>query len=774
MTESLNVVALISGGKDSFFSLHHCIANGHRVIALANLQPPSKPHVASAPVDSNHSELAKDEGKSESLVTDLQSYMYQTVGHNLVPFYGEALGLPLYCQSIIGEAVDASKYYDSQMSVNDYRSKEDNSLDETESLLTLLRIVVAAHPEINALCSGAILSSYQRTRIESVAVRMELVPLSYLWQYPSLPPSSQEGLLDDMTALGFDARIVKVASGGLDESLLWSNLMESRVRSKIRKAMNRFGGSILGEGGEYETVVIDGPPTIWKRRLVVQAESFQPHKKTNSDGTALLTFNRDNVRTVQKEVCGACDDLKLPRQISHWDPLFEKLLKILPHPIEQSATMNDPSDHETVWASDPTWNIRPQEQIVGSLLYLSNISKTVQGGTASEEMGLICNHVVEILRGYGRSASDIVFTTIILRSFNNDFLPVNEIYARLFTKPNPPARVTVSTHLPPGTNVLLSITVDLGGRSDQEGLHVQSRSYWAPANIGPYSQAISKSLVSGASLVYVAGQIPLVPATMQALHVPDELVPVEQIREDLADFHHDICLSLQHLWRIGTCLQVCWWTGAVAFITASSDAKRKADLAHQIWVEAHGISLWEKDEGEDDTTDIWDRTFGNSQSFADGSQKSTPLPDFTLLLSPENHVPGMFAVQVKELPRGCNIEWQSMGIAHGNVGYQVFDMADATVTVCSVPSADILIAYICIRKLRDHEPSGHLETLIAECTTRVPAMKSKRASSVIIYSSLMEVFTNFRGQIIPCTAIWGRINQSFVALSAGVVIQQIG
>ena len=774
MTESLNVVALISGGKDSFFSLHHCIANGHRVIALANLQPPSKLQSTTATANGNHSKSAKDEGASDSLVTDLQSYMYQTAGHHLIPFYGEALELPLYLRSITGEAVDASKYYDSQMAGSDSGSKGDHGLDETESLLTLLRTVVAAHREVNAVCSGAILSSYQRTRIESVAVRLELVPLSYLWQYPLLPPSSQEGLLDDMTALGFDARIVKVASGGLDKGLLWSNLMEPCIRSQVRRAMNRFGGSVLGEGGEYETMVIDGPPTIWKRRLVVQAEDFQPHIETDSDGTALLTFNSHNFRTVKKEECEACDGLQLSRQISRWDPNFEKMLKILPLIIEQCTNTNGPSGDETIWDGEPMWNIRPQVQIVGSLLYLSNICEAIQGRSPSEEMELICKHVVELLQGYGRSTSDIVFTTIILRSLKNDFVPVNEIYARLFTKPNPPARVTISTHLPPGTNVLVSITVDLGGRSDREGLHVQSRSYWAPANIGPYSQSISKSLVSGASLVYVAGQIPLVPATMQPLCVLDQKISVGQTGEDLADFNNDVCLSLQHLWRIGTCMQVCWWTGAVAFITASSDAKRKAHLAHQIWVEAHRISLWEGDEEEDDATDIWDRTFGNSQSLAVDSQESTPLPDFTLLLSRDHHVPGMFSVQVKELPRGCNIEWQSMGVAQGKVGYQVLNMADTAVTVCSVPSADILIAYICIRKLRDREPSAHLETLIAQCTDRVPAMKNNRMSSVTVYSSLMEVLTNFKAQTIPCTAVWGKMNESFVELSAGVVIQQIG
>jgi diphthine-ammonia ligase len=39
MATSLNVVALISGGKDSLFSILHCQANGHNVVALANLHP---------------------------------------------------------------------------------------------------------------------------------------------------------------------------------------------------------------------------------------------------------------------------------------------------------------------------------------------------------------------------------------------------------------------------------------------------------------------------------------------------------------------------------------------------------------------------------------------------------------------------------------------------------------------------------------------------------------------------------------------------------------
>lgn len=34
------VVVLISGGKDSIFSLLECICQGHEIVALVNMQPP--------------------------------------------------------------------------------------------------------------------------------------------------------------------------------------------------------------------------------------------------------------------------------------------------------------------------------------------------------------------------------------------------------------------------------------------------------------------------------------------------------------------------------------------------------------------------------------------------------------------------------------------------------------------------------------------------------------------------------------------------------------
>ena len=101
--------------------------------------------------------------------------------------------------------------------------------------------------------------------------------------------------------------------------------------------------------------------------------------------------------------------------------------------------------------------------------------------------------------------------TLLLASMS-DFVPANTVYKSYFGT-SPPTRATVAVPLPPGQRVKLEIigfddrppspkgkqgsrsSIDgrpIGGR---QALHVQSLSYWAPANIGPYSQAVIVRLV---------------------------------------------------------------------------------------------------------------------------------------------------------------------------------------------------------------------------------------------------------------------------------------
>lgn len=110
---------------------------------------------------------------------------------------------------------------------------------------------------------------------------------------------------------------------------------------------------------------------------------------------------------------------------------------------------------------------------------------------------------------------DIILVHLYVRSME-DFAPLNAVYKKHFGI-NPPARVCVQAPLPAGQLLQMDCLLhdwteplEEGCFHQREALHVQSLSHWAPANIGPYSQALRVD-----ESVFCAGQIALVPCTMQ-------------------------------------------------------------------------------------------------------------------------------------------------------------------------------------------------------------------------------------------------------------------
>ncbi|KAK6440339.1 hypothetical protein LTR95_003442 [Oleoguttula sp. CCFEE 5521] len=604
---NLQVVALISGGKDSFFSILHCLANGHVVVALANLHPPV---------------LADG-----SAVDDTDSFMYQTIAHAIIPLYEEALGLPLYRQAITGSAVNASKDY------GPHAAGEPSNHDETEDLTTLLITVIKAHPEVNAVSTGAILSDYQRTRVESVALRLGLTPLSYLWQYPSLPPISAISLLDDMAAAGQDARLVKVASGGLDDSFLWENVADARTMARLMKASERFGtdgdGSALGEGGEYETLAISGPRPLWKKRIVVDA---------------------DNVETIPGEAGKPLDeaDVRIPDLLDRRFYLLQEQLAILnQEPVDYIDTRSKP--------------VLQSSLVDDGTILIANV--VGNGYDAAEQASDIMRQLHERLTRKGMSFSNVVYTSIILREMA-DFVGVNAAYGRHFQYANPPSRVTFACAdvLPKDAALSISVTaMEQRQYTIRIGLHVQSRSYWAPANIGPYSQAIAVPVnvvasEAGSAVVYIAGQIPLVPATME-LHVRPTLDAGAESR-----FTSQALLALQHLYRIGRAMKVRSWITAIALVTAKDEheAHHRAAVARMIWHDATRRDEPGADSASDEHDpdfDVWDQQQGSGrpawqQAIPDATDDSEAL---FVSISP------LVVILVDALPRGASIEWIAYG-----------------------------------------------------------------------------------------------------------------
>ena len=789
-TPPLQVIALISGGKDSFFSLLHCLANNDIVVALANLYPPPP----SSP--SPNAQECQDEP------SDLNSYMYQTVGHALIPLYATALGIPLYRQQIAGTAVDSQKDYSAPaITPTEAYGPDADSYDETESLLPLLRKVLADHPHANALSAGAILSTYQRTRIESIALRLGLIPLAYLWLYPYLPtplPSSA-GLLRDMAAVGLDARIVKVASGGLDDGFLWENVCEERIIRRIEKAVGRFGGSVLGEGGEYETVVVRGPLGVWKGELAVR----DGHKviRNGEGGESWLEFTEEGTVTMVAE--SESDQDKWKQRIKTpalWDARFESLVEELGTmtwgelepganaPDAEQSTFAEESRNQEVpqpphYPPDATksqqpWSLPLLTTTTPSLIFLSNLTAPSYSPLTTQ-----IAHTLDILRAllttHALRPAALLSTTIILRSMAA-FPVLNTMYAALFPHPLPPARATLAcgAALPPGVDVLLSavaVSRPTAAAAQRQGLHVQSRSYWAPANIGPYSQAIACRAhdAGAATLVYVAGQIPLVPATMEVLGADGHS------GGGMALFAQQAALALQHQWRIGIEMRVGWWAGGVAFVAGAQDAAAKARAAWCCWRGMHQRPpAAEVDDDEADGLDAWDRKYGGQGSLAAEAAPAPALPDFASVTAADEGaealVPGFFAVQVEALPRGCAIEWQGVGIADAKLAYSVAELGNGACSrVCTVVSGGGgAFEHVAFPLATCSE-----EECLEECVRRVNRREGRQGDGrrgdfhATLYTTSASAFCGVEAQLVPCERVWGA---GGVELRVGLVVQCVG
>jgi diphthine-ammonia ligase len=95
-----------------------------------------------------------------------------------------------------------------------------------------------------------------------------------------------------------------------------------------------------------------------------------------------------------------------------------------------------------------------------------------------------------MLQEDGMKLENVIHINAFLASMD-DFLAFNQVYASYFGT-SPPARACVAVSMPLSQKVVLDVIACRESPSrSKSSLHVQGLSYWAPANIGPYSQAIS-------------------------------------------------------------------------------------------------------------------------------------------------------------------------------------------------------------------------------------------------------------------------------------------
>ncbi|KAM7376028.1 hypothetical protein PAMP_005778 [Pampus punctatissimus] len=461
----MKVVALISGGKDSCYNMMQCVAAGHRIVALANLRP--------------------------AHTDEMDSYMYQTVGHQAIELYSEAMDLPLYRRIIQGSSLDTSR---------DYSETEG---DEVEDLYQLLHLV-KEREGVEAVSVGAILSDYQRVRVENVCLRLGLQPLAYLWR------QDQESLLSEMISSDLHAILIKVAAFGLDpEKHLGKPLAD--MEPYLKQLSQKYGVHVCGEGGEYETFTLDCP--LFKKKIVIDAAETVIHSADAFAPVGYLRFTEMHTENKDSDVVARA----LPHGSCPCQSAIDKMTEEVEYADQaednhQEFTSN--CDLSCQWGHDLAPSCSPRSirgyQWISGINGLQNQDPGIQGQTSTAFIQLQSE-----LDSRGWKMKDIILVHLYVRSME-DFGPLNTVYKKHFGI-NPPARVCVQAPLPAGQLLQMDCLLhdwteplEDGCFHQREALHVQSLSHWAPANIGPYSQALRVD-----DSVFCAGQIALVPCTMQ-------------------------------------------------------------------------------------------------------------------------------------------------------------------------------------------------------------------------------------------------------------------
>jgi ABC transporter with metal-binding/Fe-S-binding domain ATP-binding protein len=201
--------SLFSGGKDSSWALYRALEDGLNVTRLVTVHPGD------------------------------DSYMYHVPATNLAALAAESIGIDLL--EVDPDDLGAEAATDSA-------AQGDAELEPLEAALGEL----AAEIDLVGVTAGAVESEFQTSRIEAMCERLGLDLYAPLWQRD--PVTLAEAMLD----AGFDILIVQVAAAGLDESWLGRRL-DADALDELVGLNERYGVHPLGEGGEFETLVVDGP-----------------------------------------------------------------------------------------------------------------------------------------------------------------------------------------------------------------------------------------------------------------------------------------------------------------------------------------------------------------------------------------------------------------------------------------------------------------------------------------------------------------------------------
>ncbi|WP_236609675.1 diphthine--ammonia ligase [Archaeoglobus sulfaticallidus] len=203
--------------------------------------------------------LASEENEIDCLVSVVSSnpdsYMFHTPNIHLVDATAIAMDLPLFKIFTRGEE---------ELEVKD--------------LIKGLRNL-----DVDGIVIGGIASSYQKKRFELVCEELGLKLIAPLWG-----KSDEEVMKLAMEKMDFI--IVKVSAMGLSEKWV-GRKMDEKALSELKKIKEKYGINLAGEGGEFETLVLNAP--MFKKRI----EILESHVVSDNMSAVMVV---DRYRLVDK------------------------------------------------------------------------------------------------------------------------------------------------------------------------------------------------------------------------------------------------------------------------------------------------------------------------------------------------------------------------------------------------------------------------------------------------------------------------------------------
>jgi ABC transporter with metal-binding/Fe-S-binding domain ATP-binding protein len=189
------LASLLSGGKDSVYSIQLAREMGHDVTHAVTIFP------------------ERDD-----------SYMFHVPNLWLTELQAQSMGICHVRRSSSG-------------------IKEEELVDLREALSEL---------DVDGVVAGAISSSYQYSRVGRICEELSLKVITPLWGH------DQDSILNDVLAAGYLIMIVGVYADGLGENWLGRVIDEGAIE-ELRGVGEKRGIAMSFEGGEAETLVLDCP-----------------------------------------------------------------------------------------------------------------------------------------------------------------------------------------------------------------------------------------------------------------------------------------------------------------------------------------------------------------------------------------------------------------------------------------------------------------------------------------------------------------------------------